>query len=65
MAPIGQGHPLGVQPARASVASGGRHPNAAFGLHKSFPELMQGLALLLVAAKLLWERLLGKRGVTA
>jgi simple sugar transport system permease protein len=30
-------------------------------VHKSFPELIQGLALLLVAAKLLWERLLLRR----
>ena len=35
-----------------------------FGLHKSFPELMQGLALLFVAAKLMWERLLTRRKPT-
>jgi ABC-type uncharacterized transport system permease subunit len=27
-----------------------------FGVHKSFPELIQGLALLFVAARLLWAR---------
>jgi simple sugar transport system permease protein len=31
-----------------------------FGVHKSFPELIQGLALLLVAARLLWDRLLAR-----
>ena len=28
-----------------------------FGVHKSFPELIQGLALLLVAARLVWMKL--------
>ena len=32
-----------------------------YGVHKSFPELIQGLALLLVAAKLFWERLLARK----
>jgi hypothetical protein len=27
------------------------------GVHKSFPELIQGLALLFVAGRLLWDRL--------
>ena len=31
-----------------------------FGVHKSFPELIQGLALLLVAGKLIWERMLAR-----
>jgi general nucleoside transport system permease protein len=64
MALIGQAHPLGV----LSVATlfGGLRAGGTrmqlFGLHKSFPELIQGLALLLVAAKLLWERLLARLG---
>jgi simple sugar transport system permease protein len=28
------------------------------GVHKSFPELIQGLALLFIAGRLIWERLL-------
>ena len=31
-----------------------------FGVHKSFPELMQGLALLLVAARMLWDKLIDR-----
>jgi simple sugar transport system permease protein len=64
MALIGQGHPLGVL--AISTLFGGLRAGGTrmqlFGVHKSFPELIQGLALLLVAAKLLWERLLRKRG---
>ncbi len=64
MALIGQGHPLGVL--AVSTFFGGLRAGGTrmqlFGVHKSFPELMQGLALLLVAAKLMWERLLRKRG---
>jgi len=61
---IGQGHALGVL--AVSTLFGGLRAGGTrmqlFGVHKSFPELMQGLALLLVAAKLMWERLLRKRG---
>ncbi len=64
MALIGQGHPLGVL--AVSTLFGGLRAGGTrmqlFGVHKSFPELMQGLALLLVAAKLMWERLLRTRG---
>jgi simple sugar transport system permease protein len=59
MALIGQGHPLGVLASSAlfgALRAGGTRMQL-FGVHKSFPELIQGLALLLVAAKLLWERL--------
>lgn len=60
---IGQGHPLGVL--AVSTLFGGLRAGGTrmqlFGVHKSFPELIQGLALLLVAAKLLWERLLLQR----
>ena len=63
MALIGQGHPLGVL--AVSTLFGGLRAGGTrmqlFGVHKSFPELIQGLALLLVAAKLLWERLLRKK----
>lgn len=62
MALIGQGHPLGVF--GVSTLFGGLRAGGTrmqlFGVHKSFPELMQGLALLLVAAKFLWERLLAR-----
>lgn len=58
MALIGNGHPLGVL--ATSVLFGGLRAGGTrmqlFGVHKSFPELIQGLALLLVAAKLVWER---------
>jgi simple sugar transport system permease protein len=56
---IGQGHPLGVLASAilfGALRAGGTRMQL-FGVHKSFPELIQGLALLLVAAKLLWERL--------
>lgn len=59
MALIGQGHPLGVLAASAlfgALRAGGTGMQL-FGVHKSFPELVQGLALVLVAAKLVWERL--------
>lgn len=60
---IGQGHPLGAL-ASALVFGALRAGGTAmqfYGVHKSFPELIQGLALLLVAAKLFWERLLAKK----
>jgi general nucleoside transport system permease protein len=59
MALIGQGHPLGVLASAGlfgALRAGGTRMQL-FGIHKSFPELIQGLALLLVAAKLVWERL--------
>lgn len=63
MALIGQGHPLGVL--ATSTLFGGLRAGGTrmqlFGLHKSFPELMQGLALLLVAGKHAWEKLLSRR----
>ncbi len=59
MALIGNGHPLGVL--ASSLLFGGLRAGGTrmqlFGVHKSFPELIQGLALLLVAARLLWTRL--------
>jgi simple sugar transport system permease protein len=64
MALIGQGHPLGVLASAAlfgALRAGGTRMQL-FGVHKSFPELIQGLALLLVAGKLVWERLLARLG---
>ncbi|MBL8958161.1 MAG: ABC transporter permease [Myxococcaceae bacterium] len=60
---IGQGHPLGALGTAlvfGALRAGGTHMQL-FGVHKSFPELIQGLALLLVAAKLFWERLVAKK----
>jgi ABC-type uncharacterized transport system permease subunit len=59
MALLGQGHPLGVLASSAlfgALRAGGTRLQL-FGVHKSLPELIQGLALLLVAAKLVWQRL--------
>jgi general nucleoside transport system permease protein len=59
MALIGQGHPLGVLAASGvfgGLRAGGTRMQL-FGIHRSFPELIQGLALLLVAARLPWARL--------
>ncbi len=64
MALIGQGHPLGVL--GTSTFFGGLRAGGTrmqlFGVHRSFPELMQGLALLFIAARLLWDRLLRRVG---
>jgi simple sugar transport system permease protein len=59
MALLGQGHPLGVLATAGlfgALRAGGTRMQL-LGVHKSFPELIQGLALLLVAGRLLWERL--------
>lgn len=62
MSLIGQGHPLGVL--ISSTLFGGLRAGGTrmqlFGVHKSFPELIQGLALLLVAARLLWDKLIDR-----
>lgn len=62
MALIGQGHPLGVL--AVSTLFGGLRAGGTrmqlFGVHKSFPELMQGLALLFVAGRMLWDKLIAK-----
>lgn len=60
---IGGGNPLGVLASAVffgGLGAGGTRLQL-FGVHKSFPELIQGLALLLVAARLVWERLLSRR----
>ena len=60
---IGQSHPLGALASAlvfGALRAGGTHMQL-FGVHKSFPEIIQGLALLFVAAKLFCERLLVRR----
>lgn len=57
---IGQSHPLGVMGSAllfGALRAGGTRMQL-LGVHKSFPELIQGLALLLVAGRLFWEQLL-------
>ena len=62
MSLIGQGHPLGVL--AISTLFGGLRAGGTrmqlFGVHKSFPELIQGLALLFVAARMLWDKLIDR-----
>jgi simple sugar transport system permease protein len=60
---IGLAHPLGVAASALffGILRAGGTGMQLFGVHKSFPELIQGLALLLVAGKLFWERLLKRR----
>ena len=60
---IGQNHPLGVGLSAlffGALRAGGTRLQL-FGVHKSFPELVQGLALLFVAASWAWTRLLERR----
>jgi simple sugar transport system permease protein len=55
---LGQGHPLGVLATAGlfgALRAGGTRMQL-LGVHKSFPELIQGLALLLVAGRVLWLR---------
>ena len=62
MALLGQGHPLGVLASAVwfgALRAGGTRLQLA-GIHKSFPELIQGVALVLVAARAAWERLLAR-----
>ena len=58
---IGQNHPFGVCAAALffGVLRAGGTRMQLLGVHKSFPELIQGLALLFVAGRLVWERFLG------
>lgn len=57
---IGQNHPLGVAAAALffGILRAGGTRMQLLGVHKSFPELIQGLALLFVAGRLIWERIL-------
>jgi simple sugar transport system permease protein len=54
---IGQNHPLGVAAAALffGVLRAGGTRMQLLGVHKSFPELIQGLALLFVAGRVAWE----------
>lgn len=64
---IGQNHPLGVLGTAGlfGILRAGGTRMQLFGVHKSFPELIQGLALLFVAGKLIWEYLLRRRARAA
>ncbi len=60
---IGQGHPAGVAVSAlffGALRAGGTRMQL-LGVHKSFPELIQGMALLFVAARWLWATLLRRR----
>jgi len=54
---IGQNHPLGVAVTALvfGVLRAGGTRMQLLGVHKSFPELIQGLALLFVAGRKVWE----------
>ena len=60
---IGQNHPLGVLGAALGfgILRAGGTRMQLLDVHKSFPELIQGLALLFVAGRLVWEHLLRTR----
>lgn len=60
---IGLAHPIGVAVSALffGILRAGGTGMQLFGVHKSFPELIQGLALLLVAGKQFWERLARRR----
>jgi ABC-type uncharacterized transport system permease subunit len=64
---IGQNSPVGVCVAALvfGVLRAGGTRMQLLGVHKSFPELIQGLALLFVAGKLAWERLLRPRAAAS
>jgi simple sugar transport system permease protein len=60
---IGNNNPLGVAVTAiffGALRAGGTRMQL-LGVHKSFPELIQGLALLFVAGRLVWLTLLRKR----
>jgi simple sugar transport system permease protein len=60
---IGGNHPLGVGLTAlffGALRAGGTRMQL-LGVHKSFPELIQGLALLLVAGRMVWLALLKRR----
>ena len=54
---IGQNHPLGIAAAALffGILRAGGTGMQLLGIHKSFPELIQGFALLLIAGRLIWE----------
>ncbi|MFZ5468165.1 MAG: ABC transporter permease [Myxococcota bacterium] len=60
---IGQTHPLGVFLTACffGVLRAGGTRMQLFGVHKSFPELIQGLALLFIAGRMIWTWLLTRK----
>ncbi|MFP2963238.1 ABC transporter permease subunit, partial [Myxococcus sp. 1LA] len=60
---IGNNHPLGatVSALFFGVLRAGGTRMQLLGVHKSFPELIQGLALLFVAGRMVWLALLRRR----
>ncbi|NOJ79886.1 ABC transporter permease [Myxococcus xanthus] len=62
---IGNNHPLGatVSALFFGVLRAGGTRMQLLGVHKSFPELIQGLALLFVAGRMVWLALLRRRNV--
>ncbi|WP_225410805.1 ABC transporter permease [Stigmatella hybrida] len=60
---IGNSHPVGVTLSALffGILRAGGTRMQLLGVHKSFPELIQGLALLFVAGRLVWLSLLRKR----
>jgi general nucleoside transport system permease protein len=64
---IGGNHPLGVTLSAlffGALRAGGTRMQL-LGVHKSYPELIQGLALLFVAGRLVWLTLLRRRRLPA
>jgi simple sugar transport system permease protein len=59
---LGQNHPLGIAAAAVffGILRAGGTRMQLLGVHKSFPELIQGLALLFVAGQLIWAKLLAR-----
>lgn len=64
---IGANHPLGVTLSALffGVLRAGGTRMQLLGVHKSYPELIQGLALLFVAGRLVWLALLKRRKAAA
>jgi simple sugar transport system permease protein len=67
MALLGQTHPVGAGLSALffGILRAGGTRLQLVGVHKSFPELIQGAALLFVAARWLWVRLLERRQAPA
>jgi simple sugar transport system permease protein len=59
---LGQNHPVGICAAAVffGILRAGGTRMQLLGVHKSFPELIQGLALLFVAGQLIWTKLLAR-----
>lgn len=63
MALLGNAQPVGtaISALFFGILKAGGTRMQLVGVHRSFPELIQGLALLLVAARLVWVKVLAKR----